>query len=361
MKFPFLFLLLTLGFSANAQPPGYYNAAYGKTGEALRVALYGIIKGHTSLNYGGSVLPNTWTAFIATDARPDDGKVWDIYSDIPGGTPPYEYEFTTQRCGNGSGHENSCYNHEHVWPQSKFHSDLPMRSDLWIVYPTDYYVNGQRGDLPYGQVSSPSKTFMNGSKIGVNAASGAPSSSAFEPIDSFKGDIARSYFYITTRYLGDSASFQDWEMAVKSTLKPWAIQMLLQWHHNDPVSAKEQARNEAVYAIQGNRNPFIDEPKFADCIWAGNCAGLGIAALQTHSFLISPNPAQDVFLISWPSAKAGTLLSLDVQDGRGRRVWSQQTSRLSKVKLDIHGWAPGIYFLKLNGRDGQQIERLQVQ
>ena len=87
-----------------ADPPdGYYDSAIGKTGWDLKTALYNIIKGHTSLGYDG-----LWDAYPDTDKRPDNGKVWDMYSDIPGGTPPYLFDFG-DRCGTYSG-EGDCYN-----------------------------------------------------------------------------------------------------------------------------------------------------------------------------------------------------------------------------------------------------------
>ncbi len=354
---------------AAAQPPaGYYNGAFGKNGEALRAALYNIIRANTTvLNYAGSTQPNTWTAFQSTDKKPD-GKLWDIYSDIPGGTPSYEYDFS-QKCGNGSNHENSCYNHEHVWPQSKFNQSLPMRSDLWVAYPTDYYVNGQRGDLPYGKVTAPAKTFTNGTKIGPNTYTGAPSGSAFEPIDSFKGDIARSYFYITTRYYGDSASFvtsggvDSWEMAVKSTLKPWVIQMLMEWHHMDPVSSKEIARNNAAYGIQGNRNPFIDYPQFADCIWLGNCTGLsvaGVAPVASHIHAY-PNPAASQVQISWEALAADEVQAVDVMSVQGQLMFHTTTGASKSVIIPVSEWAKGMYLLQVKTQHGTQAQKLAVQ
>lgn len=360
MKNILLFILLTSTICAKAQPPGYYNAAYGQSGESLRAALALIIRPHNALNYGGNVLPNTWESFKTTDVRPDDGKVWDIYSDRPGSTPPYEYDFG-QRCGNGSGHENSCYNHEHVWPQSKFNAQLPMRSDLWIVYPTDYYVNGQRSDWPYGEVNSPSKTFMNGSRLGPNSTSGAPTGTAFEPIDSFKGDVARSYFYIAACYRNDSSDFEDWEMADNVRLKPWAVQMLLRWHHDDPVSAKERVRNEAAYAIQGNRNPFIDEPQFADCIWAGNCNGLSVVPSLQLPLQISPNPARDQVQLSWSRSKKSEALDLCVFDLCGRMMWHQRMEGQTQVKLELSTWPRGLYFLQLKSARGSSFQRFVLE
>lgn len=349
----FLFLF---PLSLSAQPPGYYNNAAGKSGEPLRRALYDIISGHTVLSY----TPGLWNAYYTTDIKPGTNKLYTIYTDKPGSAPPYEYTVGADQCsGSTPSTEGGCYNREHIWPQSKFGSADPMRTDLWIVYPTDSKVNSQRADWPYGKVSSPTWTSQNGSKLGPNTYSGAPSGTAFEPIDSFKGDIARSYFYITTRYLGDSAFFNDWEMAAKSTLKPWAIQMLLEWHHKDPVSAKEKSRNEAAYVFQNNRNPFIDEPRFADCIWAGNCAGLDVSGINSpvFSLRVSPNPSHDFIRIEWQSLSPDEVLALDVINVQGACIYHTLPAKSSQL-LDVHEWPRGLYLLQVRTQHGTRLEKL---
>ncbi|MBC7552818.1 MAG: endonuclease, partial [Taibaiella sp.] len=259
MKRTILSLLAILPFFAIAQiPTGYYSSAAGLSGKPLRVALKNIIRPHTILTY----TPGLWNAYYTTDVKPN-GKLWDMYSDIPGGTPAYEYTIVSDQCGSTSpSAEGGCYNREHTWPQSKFSYDTAIKCDLQFVIPTDNYVNAQRDDFPYGEVGgTPAHIFTNNSKLGTNGYAGSPSSTCFEPVDSFKGDIARLLFYVATCYYGaDSTKFTNWEMATGISFKPWAIAMLLEWHHNDPVSAKEINRNNKAYLRQNNRNPFIDYP-----------------------------------------------------------------------------------------------------
>ena len=243
-------------------PSGYYNNASGKTGTNLQSALHTIIDGHSQQSY-----PSLWTHFQSTDVNAS-GKVWDMYSDVPGGTPSYTYTFVTNQCGNYSG-EGSCYNREHSFPKSWFNDGYPMYSDLFHLYPTDGYVNGQRGSYPFGEVSSPTWTSTNGSKRGPNAYPGSDGQTCFEPIDEYKGDFARTYFYMATRYYGEDGSWQSNDMVNGAEPTTWAMNMLLEWHTADPVSQKELDRNDAVYGIQGNRNPFIDHPEYAAQIWDG--------------------------------------------------------------------------------------------
>ena len=256
-------LLVVFSFSiCNAQiPSGYYNTATG-TGATLKTALYNIIKGHTVRTYA-----NLWSDFQITDIK-SNGKVWDMYSDVPGGTPPYEFTFITKQCGNYSA-EGDCYNREHSFPKSWFNDSTPMYTDLFHIVPADGKVNGMRGNDPFGKVNLPSWTSQNGSKVGPNVYPGY-TGNVFEPLDSFKGDFARNYFYMVTRY---ENLLSGWVSdMIDNTTYPafslWAKNMLLEWNTLDPVSAKEINRNNAVYAIQHNRNPFIDHPEYANAIWA---------------------------------------------------------------------------------------------
>ena len=160
ISFPFVTLFLFVATISFAQAPaGYYTAAEGQSGEALRTALYNIIKTHTTLSYN-----QLWQSFYTTDARPDNGKVWDMYSDRPGGTPAYYFTFGSDQCGNYSG-EGDCYNREHSVPKSWFGgSTPPMYTDLFHLIPTDGFVNSKRGNLPIGKVINATWTSSNGSK-----------------------------------------------------------------------------------------------------------------------------------------------------------------------------------------------------
>lgn len=247
-------------------PPGYYDAAEGLTGQALRQALNGIISPHT-------VLPNNalWAAFESTDKK-DDGTVWDMYSDVPGGVPAYVYQFVADQCGTYNS-EGDCFNREHSFPQSWYNSMAPMSTDLFHLYPTDAWVNQQRANWPFGSVAQPEWTSTNGGKLGPCSWPGC-NGTVFEPIDAYKGDFARSYFYMLTRYL---PLLPGWNSPMMSdgAFLPWAESLLLAWHLNDPVSTKETERNNAVFVLQGNRNPYIDRPEWVQRIW-GPTASVGI-------------------------------------------------------------------------------------
>jgi endonuclease I len=245
-------------------PPGYYNSANGLNGTALQMALHNIIKNHTVISY----TPGVWNAFYTTDDKPN-GTVWDIYSDIPNGmpngNPPYVYQFGTNQCGTAS-QEGDCYSREHSWPKSWFNDQPPMNTDLFHIYPTDQYVNNRHNNYPYGEVNAPTWTSLNGSQLGPCVTSGY-TGTVFEPRDEYKGDLARSYFYMSVRYYTEDAGWSGSPAVTGSQLNPWALAMMMQWSQQDPVSPKEIDRNEAIFAIQHNRNPFIDHPEYIESIW----------------------------------------------------------------------------------------------
>jgi endonuclease I len=337
---PVLFLLFVSRAFAQI-PPGYYDPATGKTGVALQSALHGIIKGHTVISYSG--IPGY---FPTTDAKPGS-VVWDMYSDVPGGTPPYIYHYNMgQECGNYNG-EGDCYNREHSWPKSWFNDASPMYSDMFHIYPTDGYVNGKRNNYPYGTVSSASWTSQNGCKLGSCTWPGY-SGTVFEPLDEYKGDFARTYFYMSTRYYTEDASWNVTDMTNKSQLQPWALQMMLHWCSVDPVSTKEVNRNNAMYGIQHNRNPFIDHPEYAYLIW-GNPVGEGEIKTVNHLLSVYPNPAKDHCSVIFPGEFSTEGKAMNVMSVTGEKVKAAYSMEGNVMHLDIRSLPKGIFFLMLTG------------
>ena len=196
-KFLLLFaLVFSLHLNFYSQPPdGYYDGTEGLQGEDLREQLRIIItNGHTQNNYD-----DLYTYYYSTDRFPNTNKVWDIYSMDGNGNAQYYYYFNNgDECGTYNS-EGDCYNREHTVPKSWFNNQQPMYADLFMVVPTDGYVNNRRSSYPYGEVGNPTWTSTNGSKLGDCITPGY-SGTVFEPIDAYKGDIARIYFYVATRY-----------------------------------------------------------------------------------------------------------------------------------------------------------------
>jgi len=344
-------LLLVSGIAIiNAQPPaGYYTTAAGKTGTDLQQALHDIIDNHNSVSYA-----TLWTSFKTTDKKAN-GKVWDMYSDIPGGTPPYEYTFVTDQCGNYNG-ENDCYNREHSWPKSWFNDGYPMYTDLFHLVPTDGYVNGMRSNYPFGEVGSASWTSMNGSKLGTSSTPGY-NGIVFEPRDDFKGDFARNYFYMATRYYNEDSGWPGSAMVTGSQFKPWAKAMLLLWAQQDTVSQKEIDRNNAVYSIQMNRNPYIDHPEYANAVWGTNAAVSDeeIAVLQIY-----PNPVSGICTVTMPTGCNQQNSIFVVYSATGTIVTVPIMVNNDKAVLNLETVPPGFYLIRLSPNNASSFYQSRI-
>lgn len=268
-KIEYILLLLICSFHLQAAiPEGYYDNADAKNANSLRQALKSII----TTGFSGISYTALWGAYATTDINPSTGKIWDMYSNCT-------FTLSTNQCGTYNS-ECDCYNREHTTPASWFSDASPMYSDLFNVYPTDGWVNNVRSNYPYGEVGLADVTSENGSKRGNSDLPGY-GGIVFEPVDEYKGDFARTVMYMATRYMDNLASWisansndTEVEIIYDSTngLTPYAMNLFLSWSRMDPVSVKETTRNDAVYGIQSNRNPFIDFPGLEEYIW-GNKAG----------------------------------------------------------------------------------------
>jgi endonuclease I len=229
--------------------------ANGQKGKNLKTALFNIIKNPIVTSYDGLI-----SAYETTDTRPD-GYVRDWYSNT-----------TQYRHGQDTGSyrkEGDSYNREHSVPQSWFSKGSPMKSDIVHVIPTDGYVNNRRSSFPFGEVGNVTYQSNNGySKLGSCKTAGY-SGTVFEPNDEIKGDIARIYFYMVTCY---EDRCTGWSGGIFTSSKypglaQWTLDMMMRWSKQDPVDDVEIARNNAVYSVQRNRNPYVDYPGLEDYVW----------------------------------------------------------------------------------------------
>jgi endonuclease I len=303
MKKLYILIYLFTNLLAAQIPAGYYNSATGLSGEDLRNALKTIIStGHIKLPYTSSTSTDVWKSYQHTDVRPGNTTIiWDMYSDRPNSSPAYTFTLYTNQCGTAT-MESSCYSREHCFPKSWWggfdDAANPQYTDLHHLFPADQYVNLKKSNYPIGKVGTATWTSTNGSKVGPSAVAGY-NGTIFEPIDEYKGDFARAYLYIVTRYkdkisnwIASNSGQQIVNVMEGDSYKSFYLNMLIQWHLQDPVSAKEINRNNAIYysTPQKNRNPFIDHPEYVDAIW--NSATINLAApvgqnaqaVAAHSF-----------------------------------------------------------------------------
>lgn len=282
-------------------PANYYNGTAGLSGAALKTKLNQIItNGHVDHGYNG-----LYTGYVTTDRDyfyENDGTVLDMYSENPNGADPYNFTVNNNLCGNYS-NEGDCYNREHVVPQSLFNSNAPMVSDIHFIRPTDGKVNGIRSNYPFGKVGSATNTSLNGSKLGSSVSAGY-SGTVFEPIDEFKGDIARMIFYFVTRYETQLSGFSQSNGMLGGSAYPglqqWELNQLLAWNTLDPVSPAEIARNNASYTFQGNRNPYIDNPQWVNDVWGTPVIDTQAPTAPTN--LVASNPTSNSVSLTWTAS-----------------------------------------------------------
>ncbi|MFZ1946035.1 MAG: endonuclease [bacterium] len=243
--------------SAQAQyPDTYYAATQNKWAEDLKDALTAIIDDHTSLGYN-----------LARDS---------MYGSIDnvGGWVTCVYTGRTAFFNTRAGATANGFNCEHTWPQSFSNEAEPMRSDIFHLYATDETANNKRADLDFGVVTTVSWT-VGGSKLGTDAYG----QTVFEPRAVHKGNVARSHFYYVIRYNG----------AYNQYVNPAKMEAHFRaWHVSDPVDSAEQARNQHIYTLQHNRNPFIDHPELADRI--SSFFGVAVRALEPE-IAVAPGEA----------------------------------------------------------------------
>lgn len=248
-----LFVLLSSITLFAQAPAGYYDGANGKTGAELKAALHNIIDDHTEFSYD-----QVWEKLRYTDEDPNNtNNVILLYTG-----------WSYPKSNNGGG--VSQWNREHTWAKShgNFGENKPAGTDLHHLRPTDVTVNSARGNLD----------FDNGGTIYIDGDGPTlckKDADSWEPWDEVKGDIARIIFYMDVRYEGGDGEPQLQVVDAVNTEPNTStlygehgkLSTLLQWHQQDPVSDWERRRNNRIFELQGNRNPFIDHPEYVNLIW----------------------------------------------------------------------------------------------
>lgn len=345
-KILFLIAFLNLCFAFSQIPNGCYNSATGD-GYTLKTQLNAIIKnGH--IDNGYSALYDAYKKTDNYSFYENDNTVLDMYSENPSGTDSYNYNHNNRNCGNYNS-ENDCCNREHIFPQGFFNQESPMKTDIHHVVPSDGYVNGRRSNFPFGEVSNISWQSNNGSKVGTNNIFGY-TGTVFEPIDEFKGDIARMLFYFATRYENEVTN-SSWDAPNASISNPlngtnnqvyetWYIKLLYKWHTEDPISQREIIRNNEAYNFQKNRNPFIDHPEYVSQIW-GSVLSVN-KPLTLEDIKIYPNPIKgnDLFI------KTTQITQIKIYNIIGKLVLSKILNS-SNNKVDISKLDKGVYLIKI--------------
>ncbi|MCR5332543.1 MAG: endonuclease [Bacilli bacterium] len=317
-------------------------------GDTLMSDLNSKISVATTISYGG-----LWDAYKTSDIVPGTtNKIWDMY----GG---FSFTVTSNQCGSYK-KEGDCYNREHSVPKSWFGESTPAYSDLVHLVPTDGKINGMRGNQPFGEVATASYTYSFGerkdgngdvyqkagkSQLGtaknINGVT-APSVKVFEPDDQYKGDFARIYFYFATRYQGWATSTDNGKYMFNTSfpyMTNYGLALMRKWHAQDPVSQKEIDRNDAIESLQGNRNPYVDHPEWANTIFGSNYDASGS---NEPSLKVAPGEAEigvgeTLTLTASPKNIEGTNYAWNITEGSDV---VEITSTVSNM-ADIHALKEG--------------------
>lgn len=267
----------SIAMMAEAIPANYYDAIQGKQDSVLKSQLSLIVRGGDRYEYGTNQYHSsnnppewqkgdlkalgTWQALPLTDMHPD-GIVWDMYSNCVRYYP------------NKQGESGCSLNIEHCLPKSWWGGTVnEAYKDLYNLNPSDQRANGQKSNSAPGHIKTGDK-FDNGSFRMDSKTKSYYGYICWEPAPEYRGDFARTYFYVATAYeYLEWTAYPDYISNASYLMFSDSIQkVLLDWHRADPVSDKEICRADQISTIQHNRNPFIDYPDLVEYIW-GNRKG----------------------------------------------------------------------------------------
>jgi endonuclease I len=245
-KTVYITLLLIVISSAHSKLPtlDYYKGIQSELDEGMtpREALAAVISKHATLSYK-MARRYLFGQIHLRQSTNGSYELTDVYCqntyDKSDGIGPHEIP------------NHTVINCEHTWPQSRFsshHSKNTQKTDMHHLYPVDSRSNSSRGNITFAEVNGRDvHEKCSASQRGSDVNSGTTS---FEPPPSHRGNVARALFYFSVRY---NISIPDQEEV-----------HLRNWHIDDPADAFEMSRNDQIHALQGNRNPFIDEPDTVD-------------------------------------------------------------------------------------------------
>ncbi|QTD37761.1 endonuclease [Polaribacter batillariae] len=363
-KLLFLIAFLTVSIGFSQIPDGYYSSATA-SGYALKTQLKNIIdhindgNGQAfhdiSVTYG-----DLWDLYETSDVR-SDGKVWDIYSDC-------NFTFSTdQDRGSGGATECDKYNREHTFAQSWYggSNSHPLRGDAHHVFPSDKKVNGIRSNYAFGEVLTADYTSNNGSKRGTSSIAG-PNDKVFEPINEFKGDIARALFYVSVRYQDEISSWENNNNGADNMLngtsdkvfEQWALDMLYRWHLEDPVSQKELDRNDEIFKHQKNRNPFVDHPEYVSAIWGAVLSVSQEPLLEDISIYPNPSTSNSITITIPSNLKINRIVLYNVI---GATIYQSNNPKTVNQKIRIKDLQNGFYILKIKSNTNRISRKIIIQ
>lgn len=386
----FFLFFLVISFCTFAGPGTYYQSIDStKSCANFKTQLYNkISKNITLIPY--SLVDNNFNRTDLKPAETGDGfVVVERYSsEIPGALDSCNYRYPSSFCGGLPGTPTvqcQCYDKEHIFPSSWFGGNNDpgnvvknAYSDMHYIWPGDRMTNFKKGNLPLGHVFNPNYTSYNGCRVGTSdftLNNGYKGPLVFEPADAFKGDFARAYLYFVTRYEDSLPSMLNRSSADSVLsgnkypgLDPWILQVCIKWHKQDPPDDFERKRNDSVFAVQGNRNPYIDYPHWAEKVWGVNgisssCVNTAIRQNKTISFSVYPNPILQGGTLYIQSEKPllGNI-TIEVVDMLGAVLMTvSENTWNGKIPIDVSNISKGTYLLRIRNEEDIAVHAFIVQ
>jgi hypothetical protein len=332
----------TYGIVTPTIPTNYYSSLEGLAGSSLKQAIQDIIANPAVVhahNYG-----DIETILKIADQNPANGsQVWLMY--VEQARSKIDFQSSSSNIG--------VWNREHIWPQSRggfadATSSIPDGINVWL--PTS------ANDIIAGHADAHHLRSEDGAENSLrsNRDYGSDYNGPAGNLGSWKGDVARSLFYMAVRYNGLNLVNGDPSDAIVGQMGDLAS--LLLWNTTDPRDDFEMNRNNYIYTWQVNRNPFIDYPNLADYIWGVN-AGQQWFSLSTPTYsdlnvTVYPNPMKSTFTISGLEAQS----SVEVYNNLGESIFISEFVGTQQFQLNV---ASGIYFAKITS-DGKSVMKKLV-
>jgi hypothetical protein len=336
----------TYGMVANTMPTGYYDSLEGLYGLALKQAIQDIIANPAVVhahNYGDII-----EILKTADQNPkNSNQVWQMYVEYPRSKLDFQ----------DTGINTGKWNREHIYPQSRGgYTDGTLSVadgiNVWLPTNADDILAGHADAHHLRAEDGPENSIRSNNDYGLTGYNG-PSGT----MGSWKGDVARSVFYMTVRY--NALSVVNGDIADTTVGQLGDLASLLTWNTLDPSDDFEMNRNNYIYTWQVNRNPFIDYPDLANYIWGAKAGQVWHSSLSTNDFLnlkvnLYPNPAQKSIAISGLSEKG----TIEIYNSLGAKILESKFTGETRLNIDFPA---GIYFAKINSGDQSIVKKFLVE
>ena len=336
----------TYGIVSSTAPTGYYATLEGLSGAALKQAVQDIIANPAVVhahNYGDII-----EILKTADQNPlNSNEVWLMY--VEQSRSKLEFQDTGINTGK--------WNREHIYPQSRggFTDgtlSIPDGINVWLPTNADDILAGHADAHHLRSEDGAENSLRGNNDFGLTAYNGPSGTKG-----SWKGDVARSVFYMAVRYNG--LNVVNGDIADTTVGQLGDLASLLTWNTLDPSDDFEMNRNNYIYTWQVNRNPFIDYPDLANYIWGSKVGQAWHFNLSTNDFTnlkinLYPNPAQKSITISGLNESA----TIEIYNTNGAKIVEQKFIGETQFNIDF---PTGIYFAKINSGEKSIVKKFIVQ